>query len=342
MSRFTTVNTKIRVLESRLLTDQDFDSLINMNSVTEVAAYLKYNTHYDNILNHIDEKEIHRGQLEGYIKKDRAEEIRKITYYFKDGYKKFFQFVFMKLEIEDLKKILRIIKTGNISDPDKESLINIGLYCKVDKEVLLNVKTVSEFIKVLRYTLYYKYLKPFEADMDNKTSFMGEMVLDLAYFEIFFHAFQKLDLHDKRLMYRLQGNITDLLNVQWIYRGLKYYSFSRELLFNYTIPRGYRLNIKEIRKLCYCENIYVFKDELSKYKYDFLFEEEDIYMERRYLRYIYKKVKRLKSVHGMDISEAIAFDMLLDFEIRDIITVIEGIRYGLSPEQTKRFLIREL
>jgi V/A-type H+-transporting ATPase subunit C len=65
-------------------------------------------------------------------------------------------------------------------------------------------------------------------------------------------------------------------------------------------------------------------------------------MERRSLRYQYFKIKRLKRRHEMNISEALAFDALLEYEIRDIITAIESIRYGMPPDEVKKYLIRKL
>lgn len=341
--KFAAVNTKLRVLQSRLLTNDDFEHLLHSSNIPAIAAYLKNDTHYNAILGDIHENDIHRGQLERLIKMNRTDEIRKIGFYLPVEYKKFFNFVHIKLEVEDLKKILINIRNKNV-DTEKNAMTNTGIYVKTVQDDLLKAKTEKEFIKALRNTVYYKYLRPFEETdfSDSKYSFMGEMALDLAYFEILYNGVKKLDKKDNLLIHKIYGTNADLLNIMWIYRGLKYYQFPREVLFNYTIPAGYRLEMKEIKNFCYTNDPEDIKNALVKHQYGFLLAEDDIYMERRCLKHMYKMVRRLEAFHLMDLSEAVAFDFLLDYEIRDIITVIEGIRYGSDSNETKSFLIREL
>ena len=62
-------NAKIKAMCFYMLKDEDYDGLLNCNNVTEIAKFLIYNTNYKKCLNHIDESEVHRGQLEDLINK---------------------------------------------------------------------------------------------------------------------------------------------------------------------------------------------------------------------------------------------------------------------------------
>jgi V/A-type H+-transporting ATPase subunit C len=124
-----------------------------------------------------------------------------------------------------------------------------------------------------------------------------------------------------------------------------HYNLQPEVLFNYTIPHGYEFSLKDIKELCYVNDHDEFERRILKSRYSFLFDNEktkDIFMERRSLRYQFFQIKNLRHKHEMNISEAIAFDVLLEYEIRDIVTVIECIRYGIPEDEAKRFLIRKL
>ncbi|KPU43782.1 V-type ATP synthase subunit C [Oxobacter pfennigii] len=339
------VNTKIRALESRFLKEEDFNNLLNKKGINEIAAYLKNETHYKSVLHDIDENKIHRGELEILIRKDHVKQIGKLIFYFNNNYKKFFRYVFLKREIEDLKKVLRSIKNGKISSLNRESFAHLGQFSGIRVDSLLSSKTIDDFILSLKGTEYYSYLLPLEEEKGEKNIFLGEMVLDLAYFDIFYKTLESLNKNDKKIIDELQGTSVDLLNIQWIYRGINYYNMPRELLFNYTIPHGHILSVRDIKELCYCTGLKEFEDKILNTKYNFLFDNENtknMFMERRSLRYQYYIVKKLKKRHRMDILEAIAFDVLLEFEIRDIITVIESIRYDMPLDEAKKFLVRKL
>lgn len=343
--RYASVNTKIRSIESKFLKDEDFLNLLHKKNIPEVALYLKRETHYGNILHDINENDIHRRQLETLIRKDHAEEIKRISHYFYDSYRKFFRYVFIKREVEELKDILRGIENGRNEELNRESFAHIGRFSKVNVDVLLSSISVSDFIKNLKGTIYYRYLQALEDKKDEKNLFLGEMILDLAYFNIFYKLMDEINNRDRKVVDKLQGTNVDLLNIEWIYRGLMYYNLHPEVLFNYTIPHGYELSISDIKELCYIRDMGEFQNRILKSKYNFLFDNEntkDIFMERRSLRYQYFMIKRLRSRHEMNISEALAFDVLLEYEIRDIVTVIECIRYGIPDDEARKFLIRKL
>ena len=343
--KFAAVNTKIRVLESKFLSNEDFENLLNKNSVSQVASYLKSETHYTNILKDINENEIHRSQLEILIRKDHARQIEKIEHYFYDGYKVFFRYVFIKREIEELKGILRGIINGRISTLGRDSFAHLGRFSKVNIDSLLSSKSIEDFIKSLKGTIYSRYLEPLEDEKGEKSLFMAEMLLDLAYFDMFYKNLDDIGERDKKIVDELQGANIDLLNIQWVYRGLKYYNIYQGILFNFTIPHGMEFSLRDIKDLCYSKDLNDFEDKILNTRYKFLFDNEntkDIFMERRILRYQYFNIKKLENKHEMNISEAIAFDTLLEYEIRDIVTIIESIRYNMPPNEAKKFLIRKL
>ena len=55
---------KARAKFGKRLTEKDYNSLLNSNSVAEVMSYLKSYTHYAEALRDINERDVHRGRLE--------------------------------------------------------------------------------------------------------------------------------------------------------------------------------------------------------------------------------------------------------------------------------------
>ncbi|MDF2674526.1 MAG: V-type ATPase subunit, partial [Clostridiales bacterium] len=147
------------------------------------------------------------------------------------------------------------------------------------------------------------------------------------------------------VFYNLVGSSIDMLNLRWIYRGKKYYKITPEELFNYTVNKGSRFNYRKIKEFCYCNSINEFLSMARETPYAFMFKgcpEDDTFIERRMNRYLYFKMKDVKRKYNMDLSVLLAYLELIEFEIRDIISMIENVRYEMDYEETRKYIIKAI
>lgn len=343
--RFAAANTKVRALEGKFLGNEDYINLLSQKSVAGVTSYLKNNTSYSDSLRDIDENEIHRVELENILKSTLISNLEKITFFLHDNYLKFYRVLFARYEIEDLKAILRAIKAQEDNKALRNSYVFLGKYSKLNVDALLSSSDFIEFIENLKGTVYYDYLRPLIDMAGDISLFNIIMVLDLAFFDLFYKSLSSIDKYDRTIIEDIQGTNVDLLNLQWIYRGLKFYDLSAEELFNYTIAYGKEFSRKDIKDLCYSKNLDEFQNKILNTKYSFLFDQEntkDVFMERRIMRYQYFNLKRIKIRGNVDLSQPIVYSLLREYEIRDIISIIESIRYKMPVEEIKKFMIRKL
>lgn len=63
------LSTKIRAMQSRLTTMDQFEEILQLSDVTQVAAYLKRMPEYSSRWDALDENTLHRGQIEKLLKK---------------------------------------------------------------------------------------------------------------------------------------------------------------------------------------------------------------------------------------------------------------------------------
>ena len=63
------LSTKIRAMQSRLTTMDQFEEILQLADVQQVAAYLKRMPEYSSKWNSLDETTLHRGQIEKLLKK---------------------------------------------------------------------------------------------------------------------------------------------------------------------------------------------------------------------------------------------------------------------------------
>lgn len=338
--RFSAVNTKIRVLSSNLLSNSQFIELINCDSLESQINYLKDKTVYGEVLdntNSIQEVEV---QLVRYILK----EFGKLLSFFTDNYKEFFKAVLMRYEIEDLKIYIRVLLRGEDKTKISGGSLVTKSYHTIDFESLYKASNLNELVEMLKGTIYYKALSPYKLEEGTKILFYMEMNLDRLYFNNLFLKAKSLSPEDAGLFLKTLGRNIDMLNIQWIYRGIKYYKLIPEELINYTLPNGTVFNYKKIKEMCYSTEEQL-KQKVLNTKYKFLFDsghDIDLFMERRIGRYLYYEFLKDFRKSKMDISLFISFIHLIEYEIRDIISILEAKRYDLDLGQTKEYLLRKI
>lgn len=343
--RYAAVNTKIRAIEGRFLSDEDYKALLSMSSVQDIIRYLK-GTSYKEAFAGADESSIHRGQLEFILKRYAIDILIRLNNYFQDRYCRFLQVLFMRYEAEDLKVLIRALNTGRSYVNSPESFIYIGRYGELKLDKLAASRSFADLTANLKGTPYYEFLAPLALKGAHGDQFQIEMALDMAYISTYKKRLKLLSPAEQRKVAEIQGMRSDLFNLQWIYRGKKFYNLSPELLLNYTIDFEGRLKYGLLKELCYTKDIKALEDRMKDSEYGFLFQHDttkDLFMERRIHRYLYYKLLKYKRMNTMDIVQTVAFFDLLETEIRDIITIVENVRYQYEePDQRKRFLIREL
>ncbi|SHE77893.1 V/A-type H+-transporting ATPase subunit C [Caldanaerobius fijiensis DSM 17918] len=338
------VNAKVRAMKGEFLTDDDYEKMLNMRSVFDVVRYLKENTSYKKLLSGMPSENVSRRDLESILKRNMIINIDRIIHYYRGDYRDFIKALYIKYEIEDLKRLARAIFNGSDLDEYKNLFVFIGKYSGIDPAKIFASRSIGQLIQNMEGSDFYPYLKPLlEGRRDNL--FYYEMAIDMAYFSIIQKHWQKLSKDDREALEELEGTIADLYNLQWIYRGMKFYRLSPEELLNYTMDLGRRLTYRDRRALCYARSLDELYSMTMETPYAFLFNKDttrDIYMERRINRYIFYTLKKIEKSVQLNIIHVVAYVLLLEFEIRDIISIVESIRYGMPVEEARKFLIREL
>ena len=341
---YAAVNTKIRALEKNFLKREDYLNILRKKSVFDVARYLKENTFYSKLLDEIRiDENISRRDLEYVLKKNMIDNMDKLIYYFRDDYKEFIRFLYMKYEIEDLKILARSIFNGIELESLEKPFSFLGKYSKVNPERIFKSKSIQELIYSLEGSVFFEMLNPLLAHkIENLFEF--EMALDMGYFNIIQSRKLKISPKDMKILKKWEGMVADLYNIQWIYRGKKFYNLLPEELLNYSVNFGDKLSFRERKMMCYTKNLDELYQIITNTIYGFLFKKEemsrDIYMERRINRFMYYKLKALDRQFPLSIIQTIDFVWSFEFEIRDIISILEAKRYGIPIEESRKFLVK--
>jgi len=341
--RFSAINTKIRAMRSQFLKEEDYIKLMEMDSVKDQITYLKEETKYSQVLKDLDEN-ANIQQVELQLERLQVRQFEKIIKFFSDDYDRYIKSYMFRHETEDLKLFLRVLSRGEkLQDYRMESLLKEKYY-SFSYDKVKDAKSVVDFIDKLKGTKFYDVLYPYRNENHSKLMFYMEMNLDRLYFNTISESAQKLSKADREAFNKVFGENIDILNIEWIYRGLKFYNLSPEELINYTLPHGLVFKFRDLKDLCYGDLEHL-KAVVRQTRYKELVNEEkdiDLFMGIRVQRYMYNSFKNAFREGKFDISISNAYLHLLEYEIKDIISILEAKKYGLSYYETKEYLVREI
>lgn len=342
-SKYCAISAKLKAMHEKFLDASQYEELINKKSVNDICAYLKNTEGFGKILRDINANDIHRGQMEIFISSGIVRDYARL-YSFMDGSERnILKYWFMHHEIEFLIREIQYIythekrNTDEISDERFESFFQS--HTKIDREIMRNAKSLADCTEACKNTPYYEPLK--KAENLDVEFFSISMILESFYYTSLWRDINtKVDKDQRALFKLLVGSKIDALNLMWIYRGKKYFNFPDELIFTYLIPIRYRVSEEETRALVTSEDIKTFLQLVRDTKYDGIFEgiEDGVYPETNYRHMVRTNAKKVFVNHSKSLAAVYAFLYMKEFEATNIKTIIEGVRYGVSPENIKKRL----
>jgi len=337
---YTSVNAKTRALFGKLLTKQDYEELLTQKTVGEIAAYLKKSAGYGEVLASINENLVHRGELEKLFSTSHHDDYVKLMRFLEGNAREFMKALFLRHEVEELKMLLRIIYTGRKNEAIINTLVFLKKYSALDFNRLVNSSDLPDFIMNLKGSEYYRVLSRFLGNFRENNLFDIETSLDIYYF------MKVLNLKDKLLsggdlksVTNMLGVETDIANLQMIYRCKKLFKLPAEMIYKYIIPYWYHLTRKELVALTQSGDTNEFRQLVSETKYSDIFRDDEHLWELNAMNYAYRMYKSHFRKGTFNFGMLMAYLHLKEFDIRNIITIIEGVRYKVPKDEIKSYLI---
>ena len=173
------LSTKIRAMQSRLVTDEQLEEIVQLHNVPQVTAYLKRTPEYQNIWSGLDENDLHRGQIEKLLKKSIFLNFSRLYHFANQEQRTFLSLYSKRYEIRVLKEIMTNLFDHRDTDP-----VDISPYrdffkhhSKLDIDRLAACTNMDEFIAALKGNDFYIPLSQVN-ERGNATLFDFGMALD--------------------------------------------------------------------------------------------------------------------------------------------------------------------
>ena len=102
------ISTKIRAMQSKLISESEIQEMLQFTSVSHAAAWLKRTPEYAKAWADLDENSLHRGQIEKLLKASIFKDFSKIYQFANPEQRKFLDLYSRRYEIRVLKEIMPI------------------------------------------------------------------------------------------------------------------------------------------------------------------------------------------------------------------------------------------
>ena len=332
--------TKIRAMQSKLLTQKDFEDIASCKSVLEAIEYLKGRPGYAEYLGAMDDSLYHRGSVEKVLYQSLFDDYSRIFRFAGIRQKKFLRLYWKRYEVDLINYCLRIVFNHYAAPFDLEYKKRFfDRYSDISIDRLITSANINELVDNLRGTEYYGALSRIR-DSEEATLFDYDLALDLYYFSVMWRKERKLLTgQEKEMFLKDFGTKIDLLNLQWVYRAKTYYHMLAPDIYALTIPYHYRIRVDEFKALVDTPTVEEFEHKVAKTYYAKRYEIADSgTIERRYkdiLKHLYVTDRRRDPYSIATIN---AYLFLKEDEIDKLTTALECIRYGLSRGDTLGYL----
>jgi V/A-type H+-transporting ATPase subunit C len=208
----------------------------------------------------------------------------------------------------------------------------------------LETGNVGAAVEVLRATPYYEALsqalKRYSAE---QSLFPLEVALDLQYWRQLWQEARKLPVQDQAQASRVLGALVDTNNLMWAIRYRVYQELSEEELINYTLPFGHRVGDEDIRAIAagadlgsVVGRLYPNLPGMSS----LLAEPKSGLpaLEMSLKRHVMKECLAAFVGNPFHVGLPLAFLLLQDVEIEDLVVLIEAKTSKLPVEKFRPFL----
>jgi V/A-type H+-transporting ATPase subunit C len=335
------LTTKLRAMHGKRLTQQNYRDLLRKQSVTEIAAYLKQQTFYSDIMHDINENSVHRGQLESVLRKQLFADYTKMLYYVGQNEIKFYNFFILHMEIEEILSCIRALNAGHQNEYIFSLPSYIAKHAKFDLYGLAKVKTYDDLLNILKATPFLDILKKFDPNNENKL----DMVRVENEFNKYYYSFL-LKIIDQNFTgitkERIEGSFgiqIDLENISQIMRLKKYFNVKSDYIKTLLLPFYCKINKNELNTIIEAPDAEQAMQALMQTKYGRLFEPYSFdYIDKYAQQVIYDNNKKLLAFSDSSAVSVVSYLQLKRTEINNIISIIEGVRYNLNPSEIEKIL----
>jgi V/A-type H+/Na+-transporting ATPase subunit C len=349
---YAAISARVRAKYAELLTPQDIVRLSEAPDFLSLFTALK-GTGYGPYLEGLKDKDITPRRTIIQIKRKLADAFYSVIQMAPVQTRPLVKQLYRYYEIGNLKAVLRGIVTvstwnaeASLWDRVRDVLFPVGANTVLPAQAMIESGSVAAAVDLLRGTPYEDVLsfamKRYSAEQN---LFPLEVALDLSFWRRLWAEAQKLTGQDREHSVRIIGSLLDMNNLMWAIRYRVYHRLSEEEVINYTLPFGYRVKDSDIRAIAAGADVASVISRLYPGIPDVnaLLENPQSGLPKLEVllkREIMKQCLAAFVGSPFHIGIPLAFLVLHDFEVQDLIVLIEAKSSGLPEDEYRPYLLK--
>ena len=349
---YAAISARVRAMYADLLTPQDILRLSEASDFSSLFNLLK-TTAYGPYLEGLKDKDVNPRRVIIQIKRKLSDAYNSVIQMAPVQTRPLVKQLYRYYEVGNLKAVLRAIVTVSTWNAEtglwervRDVLFPLGSTSVLPAQAMVESGSVAAAVDLLHGTPYEETLsfamKRYSAEQN---LFPLEVALDLGYWRRLWSEAQRLTGQDRQHSVRIIGSLLDMNNLMWAIRYRVYYRLSEEEVINYTLPFGYKVHDSDIRAIAAGADFASVLTRLYPEIPDVNALLEDPRTGLPSLEVLFKRrivQECLAAFVGspFHIGIPLAFLVLHDFEVQDLIVLIEAKSSGMPEEEYRPFLLR--
>ncbi|UCH25949.1 MAG: V-type ATPase subunit [Trueperaceae bacterium] len=332
---YASVQARVRARYSDLLSEKRWRELLAAETLEDLGQILR-DTPYGQAFR-VAPVEFERNLIAHW-----ALELYTLTHSLHSGPRDLMRWYARKFELDNLKTVLRTLSYRQLPGRAEEVLLPLEPPTLAWSR-LLEVASVQALIAELRDTPYAAPLTDaLERYLQEGSPFYLEVSIDLGYFQHLVRLMNRLDGQDRRWAERLLGSWIDLQNLLWAYRYRVYARLSPEEIVNYTLHHAVRIDVDAVRRAATGSPLWREAERLGLELSSQLDERKALEeLEMTGFREIVRRAHAAFDGLLFHVGSVLAYAFLLEAEVHDLITLIEGKRHDMTAEKLGPYFLGE-
>jgi V/A-type H+-transporting ATPase subunit C len=349
---YAAISTRVRAMYADLLTPQELARISDSPDLPALVGALK-GSPYGKYLSGLKENELTSRRVILQIRNRLADSYASVVQQSPEQTRPLVQQLFRYFEVGNLKAVLRSIQTVSSWNSDvaawdrvREVLFPFGSFSTIPAQAMVESGSVAAAVELLKGS-------PYEATMSfamkrfsvEQNLFPLEVALDLDYWRRLWGEVKLLKGKDRDMGAKLIGSLLDMNNLMWVIRYKIYHKLSEEESINYTLPFGYRVKDDDIRAIAAGADIASVVSRIYPAIPDVntLLDHPEAGLPK--LEHLLKQqvMRQCVSTFVGDpfhIGLPLAYLVLSDFEIQDLVVLVEAKSSRLKDDEFRPLLLK--
>jgi V/A-type H+/Na+-transporting ATPase subunit C len=352
VSGYAAISTRVRAMKADLLSPQEMARLSESPDFPSLVAALK-NTPYGKYLSGLKESDLTPRRVVFAIKNKLSDSFNSVVGQAPNETRSLVKQLYRYYEVGNLKAVLRSIQTVSTWKTDisswervREVLFPFGSFATIPAQAMVETGNVGGAVELLKGTPYESTMsfamKRFSAEQN---LFPLEVAIDLDYWRALWAATKRLSGKDQEVAVKIIGSLLDMNNLMWVIRYKVYHKLSEEELINYTLPFGYRVKDDDVRAIATGADIASVVSKIYPGIQDVNALLEDPQtglpkLEQQLKRQVIKTCLAAFVGDPFHIGIPLAYLLLSDFEVQDLIVLIEAKSTNTAEEEYAPLLLK--